>query len=40
MCNTLHTAVVFWTIGGALVVASVSLAFIAVKKALEMWDIL
>lgn len=39
MCNTLHTSIVFWTLGGALVVAAVSTAFIVVKKALNIWDI-
>jgi hypothetical protein len=39
MCNTLHTSIVFWTIGSALVVAAVSVAFIALRHALEMWDI-
>lgn len=39
MCNTLHTSIVFWTLGGALVVAAVSMAFIVVRHALEMWGI-
>lgn len=39
MCNTLHTSIVFWTIGGALVVTAVSVAAVAVKKAIDIWEI-
>lgn len=39
MCNTLHTSIVFWTIGTSLCIASVSLAFAAIKYAMNMWDI-
>lgn len=35
----MYATIVLSTIGLSLVVASVSLAFIAVKKALEMWEI-
>lgn len=36
----MYATIVLSTIGLALVVAAVALAFIAVRHALEMWDIL